>query len=72
MCLTKRLVNTANYGNYGDRVSVVRVLEFEEKVKNGQYPRGAPLNPVNKDEIPETEEFQQLIKQLEELGIKTQ
>jgi len=45
--------------------------ENEERVKNKQYPQGAPYNPVNKDNIPETEEFQQLIKQLEELGIKT-
>ena len=45
--------------------------ENEEKVKNNQYPQEAPYNPVNKDHIPDTEEFQQLIKQIEELGIKT-
>jgi len=47
------------------------VSENEEKVENNQYPQGAPYNPVNKDHIPDTEEFQQLIKQIEELGIKT-
>ncbi len=45
--------------------------ENEERVRNRQYPQGKPANPVNKEKIPDTDEFKQLVSAIEELGIKT-
>ncbi len=45
--------------------------ENEERVRNRVYPQGKPSNPINKENIPDTDEFNQLVKEIEELGIKT-
>jgi len=47
------------------------LAEFKEKERTNTYPRGFPHNPVDKERIPQTEEFRDYIEQLETLGIKT-
>lgn len=47
------------------------LAEFAEKERTNTYPRGLPYNPVNKEHLPDTEEFKQYIEKLEELGIET-
>jgi len=47
------------------------LAENDERVRTNKYPQGEPYNPIKKDRIPETEEFQEYIKKLEDLGIKT-
>lgn len=45
--------------------------ENEERVRNRVYPQGQPYNPVDKEGIPDTDECKQLVREIEELGIKT-
>lgn len=47
------------------------LAENDERVRTNTYPQGQPYNPVNKERIPDTEEFKQYVEQLEQLGIKT-